>query len=133
MKRFMGGMRKRDQGFTLIELMIVIAIIGILSAIAVPNFVRYRQRAYDIVANADGANIFRALTACRSANTATGSCDLSVLNNYGYTPSDGVQVILSFYSGLDVFSIITYHTNGTKTYRVNALGQVSSANGIPSP
>lgn len=38
--------RSNEKGFTLIELMIVIAIIGILAAIAIPNFVAYRNKTF---------------------------------------------------------------------------------------
>jgi prepilin-type N-terminal cleavage/methylation domain-containing protein len=49
--------KTNNQGFTLIELMIVIAIIGILAAIAIPNFIAYRNKSFCSAAESDANNI----------------------------------------------------------------------------
>lgn len=45
MKNFLKRLSKSESGFTLVELMIVVAIIGVLSAVAVPNFKKYQAKA----------------------------------------------------------------------------------------
>ncbi len=55
-------LRSNKKGFTLIELMIVIAIIGILAAIAIPNFIAYRDKAYCGQAEHDAQNTLAALS-----------------------------------------------------------------------
>jgi prepilin-type N-terminal cleavage/methylation domain-containing protein len=57
MMRLLTKERKSNQkGFTLVELMIVVAIIGILAAIAIPQFASYRQKAFNSAALADLKN-----------------------------------------------------------------------------
>jgi len=89
--------RKEGQkGFTLIELMIVIAIIGILAAIAIPQFIQYRKRGYVAAINSDIKNAYTASVAYLVDHNAlaTGTNDLQA---GGYVPTSGVtSTVVSF-------------------------------------
>jgi type IV pilus assembly protein PilA len=82
-------LRGNSQGFTLIELMIVIAIIGILAAIAIPNFIAYRNKSFCTRTEADANGISAAIADYFAipdwTNTPTDTGQLN--NGNGYTLS----------------------------------------------
>src|SRR5688572_12619022 len=67
-KRMLRRIRSKDAGFTLVELMVVVMIIAILMAIAIPTFLNSRKRAQDSAAK---SNVRNALAAAQSVFSET--------------------------------------------------------------
>ena len=116
--------RKEGQkGFTLIELMIVIAIIGILAAIAIPQFVAYRQKGYNTSAKSDLKNFQTACQAYFADNPTASSCDTTNVNT---AFSSGPNVTIKpAGTGQTLTGSTSYHTSGSSTYTISATGQIT--------
>jgi len=77
-------MRTNNKGFTLIELMIVIAIIGILAAIAIPNFIAYRNKSFCSQAESDASGLAAAVADYFAIPSHTSTPTSGELGSDGY-------------------------------------------------
>jgi prepilin-type N-terminal cleavage/methylation domain-containing protein len=110
----LGPILLSNEGFTVIELMIVTVIVGILAAIALPNFIAYRDRARAIAAITSGARGALAAAAADDRDSLypedTKVTKASDLNRYGTNLSD------------NTYESFTYkQLDGGKSYQIDIV------------
>ena len=112
---------KDERGFTLIELMLVMAIIGILVAIAIPQFSAYRERGFNAAAKSDLRHTATAQEAYFLDYTVY--CDdLAALTSSPYNLEISERVILQVDGSTSSYTINAYHPSGDRTYTLVGPG-----------
>lgn len=119
-------MLRKQEGFTLVELLIVVAIIGILAAIAIPQFAAYRAKSYCSAAKSDLANFAIAQEAYFTDNNAY----TTTTTVTGFSPTTGVTLTAGTVDATH-FEVTANHGNCLQNSTGQAAGTFAwnSANG----
>jgi len=86
--------KKNQKGFTLIELMIVVAIIGILAAVAIPNFLEYRNKSKIAACKSTAGEIRASLANFAADSTGNSYPTVGEIGDY-----DDLRTFLSNHGG----------------------------------
>ncbi len=113
------------KGFTLIELMIVVAIIGILAAIAIPQFSSYRTKSYNTKAKTELRGAYTACQVYFSTESGATSCGIGGMQAQKFFNSNDVTLEITD-SSLDNWTATAKHNAGDVTYSIDKNGKITN-------
>ncbi|MGP0564649.1 MULTISPECIES: type IV pilin protein [unclassified Nitrospina] len=120
--------RKRvfnQRGFTLIEVLITIAIVAVLAAIAIPQFTQYKERAYDSDSKSTLRHLFISCRVYWDDQGGTNTCDPAVAGNPAYGFIDPPDVTVNGSGDETSFSATAQHLSSSNTFTINNDGAIN--------
>ena len=119
---------KNEKGITLVEVLIVIAIIGILAAIAIPQFNQYKLRMYNNYAKDNLENIYRVCQNYWADNSDTDPCSTEIVKQKPYNFNLSKNIVLTVIPGKDIksgFEATAKHNDSNTTYTIDENENIS--------